>query len=187
MPAAFCFHDVNTAAFTSRIPAEKLLTIGVDYVRVGDRVYNPVRMGDVLDGVVEAVQKDFGYKAGEENHRAEARWQPGRPDYRGRDVRPIWRVPETERSDRHRKRKLDVQASRRSPCRTGRRFTARALWGSIGWATGTALGIAIADRSRRTVLFTGEGSHQMTAGELGTMGRNGLKPRDFRAQQRAVT
>ena len=53
---------------------------------------------------------------------------------------------------------------------------ARRLWGSIGWATGAALGIAMADRSRRTVLFTGEGSHQMSAGDLGTMGRNGLKP-----------
>jgi indolepyruvate decarboxylase len=50
------------------------------------------------------------------------------------------------------------------------------LWGSIGWATGAALGIAIADPSRRTVLFTGEGSHQMTAAEVGTMGRHGLKP-----------
>jgi indolepyruvate decarboxylase len=30
--------------------------------------------------------------------------------------------------------------------------------------------------TRRTVLFTGEGSHQRTANEIGTMGRNGLKP-----------
>src|SRR5207244_1025319 len=30
------------------------------------------------------------------------------------------------------------------------------LWGSIGWATGATLGIALADRSRRTVLFTGD-------------------------------
>ena len=50
------------------------------------------------------------------------------------------------------------------------------LWGSIGWATGATLGIALADRSRRTVLFTGEGSHQLTANDVGTMGRNGLKP-----------
>src|SRR5947209_4121730 len=49
-------------------------------------------------------------------------------------------------------------------------------WGSIGWATGATLGIALADPSRRTVLFTGEGSHQMTANDIGTMGRNGLKP-----------
>ena len=50
------------------------------------------------------------------------------------------------------------------------------LWGSIGWATGTALGTAIADRSRRTVLITGEGSHQLTANEIGNYGRHGVKP-----------
>ncbi|MGO8745095.1 MAG: thiamine pyrophosphate-dependent enzyme [Thermoguttaceae bacterium] len=50
------------------------------------------------------------------------------------------------------------------------------LWGSIGWATGATLGIALADPSRRTVLFTGEGSHQLTAADVGTMGRSGLKP-----------
>src|SRR5437867_2492629 len=50
------------------------------------------------------------------------------------------------------------------------------LWGSIGWGTGATLGVALADRSRRTVLFTGEGSHQLTAADVGTMGRNGLKP-----------
>jgi TPP-dependent 2-oxoacid decarboxylase len=41
---------------------------------------------------------------------------------------------------------------------------------------GATLGIALADPSRRTVLFTGEGSHQMTAADIGTMARNGLKP-----------
>lgn len=53
------------------------------------------------------------------------------------------------------------------------------LWGSIGWATPAALGAAIAtksDESRRTVLITGEGSHQLTAAEVSTMMRNGLKP-----------
>src|ERR1700751_4652336 len=38
------------------------------------------------------------------------------------------------------------------------------------------MGIALADPSRRTVLFTGEGSHQMSAADVGTMARNGLKP-----------
>src|SRR5260370_29053548 len=44
------------------------------------------------------------------------------------------------------------------------------LWGSIGWATGATLGVALADRSRPTVLFTGEGSPQATSHHHGTMG-----------------
>ena len=50
------------------------------------------------------------------------------------------------------------------------------LWGSIGWATGAALGSALADKNARTVLITGEGSHQLSAQEVSTMMRNNLKP-----------
>jgi len=50
------------------------------------------------------------------------------------------------------------------------------LWGSIGWATPATLGGMVADKSRRTILLTGEGSHQLTALEISTMMRNDLKP-----------
>ena len=50
------------------------------------------------------------------------------------------------------------------------------LWGSIGWATPAAFGTSIADPNSRVILFTGEGSHQLTAMELGSMLRYGVKP-----------
>lgn len=50
------------------------------------------------------------------------------------------------------------------------------LWGSIGWATPATLGTCIASQNRRVILFTGEGSHQLTALELGNMLRCGVKP-----------
>ncbi len=50
------------------------------------------------------------------------------------------------------------------------------LWGSIGWATGATFGVALADRNRRTILITGEGSHQLTANEIGNMGRFHANP-----------
>ena len=53
----------------------------------------------------------------------------------------------------------------------GVRVEAQVLWGSIGWATPAAFGVALADPSRRTILITGEGSHQLTANEIGSMGR----------------
>src|SRR5260370_8437689 len=55
----------------------------------------------------------------------------------------------------------------------GVRVEAQVLWGSIGWATPAAFGIALADPGRRTVLITGEGSHQLTANDVGAMGRFG--------------
>ena len=50
------------------------------------------------------------------------------------------------------------------------------LWGSIGWATPTTLGICLAKKSGRTWMVTGDGSHQLTLNELGVMGRYGIKP-----------
>lgn len=50
------------------------------------------------------------------------------------------------------------------------------LWGSIGWATPAAFGGQMAAKDRRTILLTGEGSHQLTCTEVSSMMRNGLKP-----------
>lgn len=54
------------------------------------------------------------------------------------------------------------------------------LWGSIGWSVGACQGAALAAKDtggdRRTVLFVGDGSFQLTAQELSTMIRHGLKP-----------
>ena len=54
------------------------------------------------------------------------------------------------------------------------------LWGSIGYATGSAQGVALAAKdlggNRRTILFTGDGSFQLTCQEVSTMIRHNLNP-----------
>lgn len=55
------------------------------------------------------------------------------------------------------------------------------LWGSIGYATPATQGAALAAKEdqakpRRTILFTGDGSFQLTAQEVSTMLRNDLHP-----------
>lgn len=53
------------------------------------------------------------------------------------------------------------------------------LWGSIGYALGSCQGAALAAKeegNRRTILFIGDGSIQLTVQELSTMLRNGLNP-----------
>jgi len=58
----------------------------------------------------------------------------------------------------------------------GARYLNQSLWGSIGWATPAALGMALAAPERKVILVTGDGSHQLTATEIGVMGRYGVKP-----------
>jgi pyruvate decarboxylase len=54
------------------------------------------------------------------------------------------------------------------------------LWGSIGYSVGACQGACLAARDagsdRRTILFVGDGSFQLTVQELSTMIRLGLKP-----------
>jgi pyruvate decarboxylase len=60
----------------------------------------------------------------------------------------------------------------------GSRFLSQVLWGSIGWTAGACLGAAqaAAEQGRRTVLFIGDGSLQLTVQEISTMIRVGVKP-----------
>lgn len=53
------------------------------------------------------------------------------------------------------------------------------LWGSIGYATGSCQGAALAAKElgiKRTILFTGDGSFQLTVQEVSTILRNKLNP-----------
>ena len=53
------------------------MTIEVDHVRIGNRIYNPVRMGDVIEMLARSVRKNFGYLA----PRPQAPTKPGgKPD-----------------------------------------------------------------------------------------------------------
>lgn len=70
-------------------------------------------------------------------------------------------------------------------------YLSQILWGSIGWATGAAVGAALAARERRlkgrTLLFTGDGSLQLTVQELSTAMRHGLAPILFVLNNRGYT
>ncbi|EGG07363.1 uncharacterized protein MELLADRAFT_43199 [Melampsora larici-populina 98AG31] len=60
----------------------------------------------------------------------------------------------------------------------GASFLSQVLWGSIGWTTGACLGAAqaAAEQGKRTILFIGDGSLQLTVQEISTMIRVGVKP-----------
>ncbi|WVO16552.1 hypothetical protein L204_104231 [Cryptococcus depauperatus] len=57
-------------------------------------------------------------------------------------------------------------------------YVSQILWGSIGWSVGACLGAAMAakedGKGRRTALFVGDGSLQLTLQEIGTMLRRNV-------------
>jgi indolepyruvate decarboxylase len=66
-------------------------------------------------------------------------------------------------------------------------FICQAFYCSIGFTVPAALGVGLADPTRRPVLFVGDGAFQMTAQELSTLIRHRLNPVIFLMNNRGYT
>jgi indolepyruvate decarboxylase len=170
--------DFNTGAFTAHLDVMKTIAIKHHYTRVGQREFGDIEMGDVLSSLAsQAKRRDI-----------QASLQPaslgpvtGNADdaITADALYPRW-------ADFL--RPGDIVIAETGTASTGLAFAHmpkgatfhnQSLWGAIGWATPAAFGAAVAAPDRRVVLFTGEGSHQLTAQEISQMGRRGLKPTVF--------
>jgi indolepyruvate decarboxylase len=162
-------NDITTASYSAQLDLSRFITVGLNDVRFGYEVIAGVRIADVL---VEL-----------------AKLKPPSARYRGTPQRlaPVTGSPSDKitMATLYPRYAAFLRAGDTVVLETGStslgltpmilpdgvRVEAQVLWGSIGWATPAAFGIALADPKRRTILITGEGSHQLTANEIGAMGR----------------
>ncbi len=164
-------NDITTAAYSGHLDMSRFVTVGLNDVRIGDQVIANVLLVDILSGLAKLKPLPVRYKGKPQalapvNGKASAKitMEALYPRYAA-----FLRAGDT----------LVVETGSSSLGMTptilpdGVRVEAQVLWGSIGWATPAAFGIALADPGRRTILITGEGSHQLTANDVGAMGRFG--------------
>lgn len=164
-------NDITTAAYSAQLDLARFIRIGLNNVKIDQEVFNSVRLSDMLVELSKLKPPIPPYRRTPREAPAMSGSSSDRitmhalyPRYAA-FIRPgDVVVLETGSSS------LGMQPM--TLC-DGVRVEAQVLWGSIGWATPAALGIALADPSRRTILITGEGSHQLTANEVGSMGRYG--------------
>jgi indolepyruvate decarboxylase len=164
-------NDITTAAYSAQLDLARFITLGLNDAKIGQEVFNSVRLSDMLVELSKLESPIPRYRRTPRKAPAMSGSSSDRitmhalyPRYAA-FIRPgDIVVLETGSSS------LGMQPMTLSD---GVRVEAQVLWGSIGWATPAALGIALADPSRRTILITGEGSHQLTANEVGSMGRYG--------------
>ena len=164
-------NDITTAAYSGKLDLSRFITVGLNDVRIGDDVIAGVRLADVLAELAKLKPSSSPYR---ESRQAAASLGGKPSDKITMDaLYPRYAaflrsgdtvVLETGSTS------LGVTAM---ILPDGVRVEAQVLWGSIGWATPAAFGVAMADPDRRTVLITGEGSHQLTANDIGAMGRFG--------------
>ena len=167
-------NDENTAAFSGRIDPARFVTIDLNDVRIGDKVFASVRLPDMLATLATLKSSAPRFKRAA----AVASAPSGSPS----DKITMSALYQRYAAFIQPGDNVVLESGSTSfgiPPMTlpdGVRVHIQMLWGSIGWATGAALGVALADPKRRTLVFTGEGSHQLTANEIGNMGRHGARP-----------
>jgi indolepyruvate decarboxylase len=163
-------NDITTAAYSARLDPARFITVGLNDVRVGEKVISGVRLQDMLAELAKLKSPAPPFRRTVESAPPPIVGKPSDritmdalyPRYAGFIRAGDTVVLETGSST------LGLTPM---PLADGVRVEAQVLWGSIGWATPAAFGVSLADPSRRTVLITGEGSHQLTANEIGSMGR----------------
>jgi indolepyruvate decarboxylase len=164
-------NDITTAAYSGHLDLSRFITVGLNDVRLGDEVIANVRLADVLSELAKFKPSSAPYR--------EKPW--GLAPVNGNPSDKITMAALYPRYGAFLRAGdtvvLETGSSSLGVTPTilpdGVRVEAQVLWGSIGWATPAAFGVALADPSRRTILITGEGSHQLTANDIGAMGRFG--------------
>jgi indolepyruvate decarboxylase len=166
--------DLNTGAFTARIDPARMMGVMHHTVRVGHAVFPQVEMRDALTALARKVRR--------KQVPAPKVHGLGEPQGSPRDrITPDYLYPRWEQFFRPGDLVIAETGTvsfglsfARMP--RGSVFLNQTLWASMGWATPAAFGAALAAPQRRTILITGDGSHQFTVQEVGQFCRYGLKP-----------
>ncbi len=169
--------ELNTGLWSSVLDTSLAVCIHQNRVKIGTDVYLNVAIDDVLDALARKVRK---------------RSLPEAPEYGELELTGSADDPTCSANFYPRlQRRLkagDTLVIETGTCMThlnGMRLPAgvsaegQGMWGSIGWATPAAMGVAMAKTSGNTWLVTGDGSHQLTLNEIAVMGRYGIAPRIF--------
>jgi pyruvate decarboxylase len=172
--------DFNTAGFTYRISQLNTIDFHSYAVKVRYSEYPGVRMNGVLKKVTEKLGK-LNIEAGPKPNNDIPKEETTTSDP---TITQAWLWPRLGQW----LKKDDIIITETGTANFGiweTRFPAdvtaisQVLWGSIGYATGACQGASLAAKElgiKRTILFTGDGSFQLTAQELSTMIRNKLNP-----------
>ncbi|KAI6779661.1 pyruvate decarboxylase [Emericellopsis cladophorae] len=173
--------DFNTSGFTYRTSQLNTIDLHSDHCIVRYSVYPSVRMRGVLRKVINQVSaSDLAVHPS-----PTVSTQVNETDDGSQTITQAWLWPRVG----HFLKAKDIVVTETGTANFGIWDTkfpegvtalSQVLWGSIGWSVGACQGAALAAKDlgdrRRTILFVGDGSFQLTAQELSTMIRQGLKP-----------
>ncbi|MEY8766869.1 MULTISPECIES: alpha-keto acid decarboxylase family protein [Francisella] len=166
--------DFNTAGFTNNLDLDKVLNLGPLFVEDKKTYLTDIYLSELLDALLEKADS-INYRP--KYSRMTIQDTPTTQENLTLSVLYTQVLKFLKNTDN-----LVVETGSSSlnmpklPLPEGVKYHNQTLWGSIGWATPATLGVALANPDSRTVLITGEGSHQLTLNEIGVMGRYKINP-----------
>ena len=164
------FEDLNTGLWSSNLTPERMIKVSDTWVQVGHKVWIDTALSEVLDALIAKSTK-FASKVKTDQMQPLALKGVAADTTNSENF-----YPRLQRM----LRQGDVLVAETGTCMIhlgamqlpdGVDYESQMLWGSIGWGTPASLGVAMANKEGRTVLVTGDGSHQLTYNEIGVMGR----------------
>ena len=164
------FEDLNTGFWSEQLSQNRIVRIRDTWVQIGSKVWVGTSLEAVLDGLITKVSAINTVACIEKP--AALAMTGNANDPMGSNVF----YPRIQNM----LRQGDVLVAETGTCMMhlgpmllpeGVGYESQVLWGSIGWGTPAAFGVAMANQTGRTVLVTGDGSHQLTYNEVAVMGR----------------
>jgi indolepyruvate decarboxylase len=184
------FFDATTGYFSQQIPTEETIVLEPYRATMDGRVFEGITAREVLAALAERLpecNKDSGQVVATPEPELEQAVGVG-----GDELTHARLWPRLGRFLRDGDvviaecgcSQSGLAAVRMPACTT---YISQTTWGSIGYTLPALLGSMLAAPHRRHVLFIGDGSFQMTAQEVSTILRHGLKPIIFVINNRGYT
>jgi indolepyruvate decarboxylase len=183
------FFDATTGYFSHEIPTDGTIVLEPYSATINGRVFEGITAREVLEQLAERLPEAAKASEGERRQGTECGEDEIRPEEPLNHER-LW--PRLGRFVRE----GDVVIAENGCAQSGMAgvrlpadttYIGQTTWGSIGYTLPALLGSMLAAPQRRHLLFIGDGSLQMTAQELSTILRHGLKPIIFVLNNRGYT
>jgi indolepyruvate decarboxylase len=185
--------DINLGIYTARIDVGRMIHASADRVRIKRHYFDKVYLGDFIAALRDALSGRAKPSASDVPIRPAIRSLEARFDPRPDDAITIKRFYERVNHFLDEGSVVLADAGDSFLCagdlimHEGVGFICQAFYCSIGFTVPGALGVGLADRLRRPIVFVGDGAFQMTAQELSTIIRQGLSPVIFLMNNRGYT
>lgn len=175
--------DLNTGGFTTHLDDSKTISANIHAVKIKHHDYKNVYLHDFIRGLTEKLSRREPETLEIQCATHGCVHRPTEP-YRPHATTPLTIKRFFDRMSHFIKTDSIVIAetgvslfsAAEMLMPDGTTFIGQTFYGSIGYTVGATLGASMAAQARRTVLFVGDGSFQVTCQDLSTMIRNHLKP-----------